>query len=395
MSAEKERLFDMVDKEQIYTHMYTLEGPRFPLDNMDKLDEAAEYIREKMNSYGANVITHEFSVDGFEGIFQNIEAHFGDESQPALIFASHYDSVEFCPGANDNLTGVAICLEISRILSQHSQCPHIIVNFFTLEEGHPGLNKKLRDAILENGIMDDSFRFKKVKYLEQYQILVRMMKSARAHGKPYAVGIEEFIQEFSSSFTDNEANYYKTVLEVYRPYSTEDHFGKLILVGSNRWVENAVKNNLQIKGVINIDTVGTIKHNRFSQSLPPIPRFMLRLNRTHFRKKCADFILVAADKNTKTLYRTFLKEARDESVGMPYVGLRLPFTYSSIVKMLPDLLRADHAPFWRYNIPSIFLTDTAELRWDRYHTKADEVKYLDFEVLKKITKAAIATVLEM
>ena len=64
VEEEVKIVIDGVDKEQIYQHIRAMEGPRFPLDNMDKLDEASEYIREKLEFYGAKVIIHEFTVDG-------------------------------------------------------------------------------------------------------------------------------------------------------------------------------------------------------------------------------------------------------------------------------------------------------------------------------------------
>jgi len=90
----------------------------------------------------------------------------GDKSQPAIILCSHYDTVEFSPGANDNLSDVATCLEISRILAQLSKPSHIIVNFFTLEEDHPVLNKKLKDAASKYSIISSTFRYTKVKYVD-------------------------------------------------------------------------------------------------------------------------------------------------------------------------------------------------------------------------------------
>ena len=83
-----------------------------------------------------------------------------------LFFCSHYDTEEFSLGVNDNLSDVATCLEISRILAQLSKQPHIIGNFITLEEGHPVLNKKLRDAASKYSIMSSSFRYTKEKYLD-------------------------------------------------------------------------------------------------------------------------------------------------------------------------------------------------------------------------------------
>jgi Zn-dependent M28 family amino/carboxypeptidase len=56
-----------------------------------------------------------------------------------------------------------------------------------------------------------------------------------------------------------------------------------------------------------------------------------------------------------------------------------------------DLLRSDHAPFWRQGIPGLFLTDTADFRYPHYHTPADTIDKVDFNFLTKICKAIVAT----
>ena len=60
-----------------------------------------------------------------------------------------------------------------------------------------------------------------------------------------------------------------------------------------------------------------------------------------------------------------------------------------------DLLRSDHAPFWRQGIPALFITDTADFRYAYYHTPADTIDKLDFSLMTKICKATIATALNL
>jgi aminopeptidase YwaD len=49
---------------------------------------------------------------------ENIIATGKGEGAPVLIFGAHYDSVEAGPGANDNASGVAVMLELARVLAR-------------------------------------------------------------------------------------------------------------------------------------------------------------------------------------------------------------------------------------------------------------------------------------
>ena len=59
---------------------------------------------------------------------------------------------------------------------------------------------------------------------------------------------------------------------------------------------------------------------------------------------------------------------------------------------IPDLLRSDHAPFWRAGMPAIMLTDTANFRSPHYHKATDTPDTLDYDFLLRVTRALVATV---
>lgn len=47
------------------------------------------------------------------------------------------------------------------------------------------------------------------------------------------------------------------------------------------------------------------------------------------------------------------------------------------LRLFPDLLRSDHAPFWERNVPAVFISDTANFRNPNYHTPQDTPDTLD------------------
>jgi hypothetical protein len=66
----------MIDKERLYQTVLQLEGPRYPLDNMDALNAAADTIAQELASYGLRVEMQEFKVRGMDETFRNVMLRF-------------------------------------------------------------------------------------------------------------------------------------------------------------------------------------------------------------------------------------------------------------------------------------------------------------------------------
>ena len=108
-----------------------------------------------------------------------------------------------------------------------------------------------------------------------------------------------------------------------------------------------------------------------------------------------NFIAILGDLNSEKLAQSFCNQCKLTSIDLPYASLQIPLTFEDITKFgLFDILRSDHAPFWREGIPALMLTDTANFRYPFYHTQADTIDKLDFDFMTKICKATIATAIE-
>jgi Zn-dependent M28 family amino/carboxypeptidase len=71
-----------------------------------------------------------------QGSFDNIVfATHGLEDGPFLLLGAHYDSVPGTPGADDNASAVAVCLECARLIRKHDLGPAMIVLFNREEDG--------------------------------------------------------------------------------------------------------------------------------------------------------------------------------------------------------------------------------------------------------------------
>lgn len=81
------------------------------------LRDAADYIERVWTSQGYDVIRYEYELDGEN--WANLEVTRRGERRPGeiVLIGAHYDSVFGSPGANDNGSGVAAMLELSRRLA--------------------------------------------------------------------------------------------------------------------------------------------------------------------------------------------------------------------------------------------------------------------------------------
>jgi acetylornithine deacetylase/succinyl-diaminopimelate desuccinylase-like protein len=83
--------------------------------NSEALRRAAAYIEAEWGALGYGVERLEYNVSGIP-CANLIATHEGrTRRDKILLLGAHYDSVVGSPGANDNASGVAALLEISRL----------------------------------------------------------------------------------------------------------------------------------------------------------------------------------------------------------------------------------------------------------------------------------------
>jgi Zn-dependent M28 family amino/carboxypeptidase len=84
------------------------------------LRAAAEYIRQAWTAQGLTVSEEPFEVAGQPCANVVTELKGSDRAREIVVVGAHYDSVVGAPGANDNGTGVALLVEMSRALAPES-----------------------------------------------------------------------------------------------------------------------------------------------------------------------------------------------------------------------------------------------------------------------------------
>ena len=386
-----------IDINEIYKTVVDLEGPKYPLDNMDALNEAADYILNKLKSYGVKTEIQEFYVKGFDEPFRNVVGLIGDQSKPAIVIGSHYDTVRDCPGANDNLSAVAVSLEVARVLSEMDNPPTVIIAAFTLEEKHPGLNKVLEQELFNNNIHDEKHRFTSADLLKFSKRVKQLAFTKMRNMVKYNQIYKEILSELKDTLQDDEIKYLSILIDVLNNFESEYTNGALTYsLGSQEFIKRVKLNNTKISNIINFDCLGWISDNKGTQKPLPVGeeiKPMLKLYKTEFNSTVGNYIGVMGDKNSQSILDEFLNHCKSTDVDMPYFGLNIPLEYSDIQKYMSDTLRSDHAPFWQAGIPGIFVSDTANFRSNYYHTGADTSDRLDYEFLGKIAFASLKTIL--
>lgn len=103
--------------ERIRAHISALQGVRHPVAAPEELERAADYIADSLQGLGYAVKEQRFTDRGRE--HRNLIA-----SRPGtipgcakVVVLAHYDTVPQTPGADDNASGVAVLLEVARLLS--------------------------------------------------------------------------------------------------------------------------------------------------------------------------------------------------------------------------------------------------------------------------------------
>ena len=107
-----------VSPDHIRSHIKALEGVRHPLVAPEALEQAADYISDVLRSLDYDVTDHSFPENG--RLFRNVIATRRGTRRPQerVVVLAHYDTVAGSPGADDNASGVAVMLEIARLLAR-------------------------------------------------------------------------------------------------------------------------------------------------------------------------------------------------------------------------------------------------------------------------------------
>lgn len=122
------------DEARVRGHVQYLAGTIGPRPTgSDAEARAGDYLNEKLTAFGYQVQRQPVALWGGRTSENLIATKRGDSR--TLVIGAHYDSVAASPGANDNASGVAVMLELARLLIREKNTPTIKFIAFGAEEG--------------------------------------------------------------------------------------------------------------------------------------------------------------------------------------------------------------------------------------------------------------------
>ena len=124
----------LVLEDALRAHVLTLAGrlgerhPGRPV----ALAEARDHVRRVLSGYGYDPVVRPYATA--RGEFANVEARLPGRERGLLVVGAHYDTAPGTPGADDNASGVAVLLELARLL--RAKAPRLSIAFaaFSTEE---------------------------------------------------------------------------------------------------------------------------------------------------------------------------------------------------------------------------------------------------------------------
>lgn len=196
----------------------------------------------------------------------------------------------------------------------------------------------------------------------------------------------------TSPGADDNATAVATVLEAARLFSRIDTTRSLQLVffdeeetgllGSSAFVDRLQSDNLQ--GAVILEMLGYACYESGCQQYPGNLPIEPPTDR-------GDFLAVLGDRGHMPLIHSF--EQAQRSNLPPIVTLPVP-----LARFLPpDLLRSDHAPFWKNGFGAVLVTDTANFRTPHYHQPSDTIDTIDrsfFTGSAQLVMNALTTLLQ-
>lgn len=104
------------------------------IEHFEALEQAASYIEQRWRAQGYEVASQPYTVEAVSVRNLEVERRGTEHPEQIVVVGAHYDSCAANPGANDNGSGVAAMLELSRAFAEVSTARTLRFVAFVNEE---------------------------------------------------------------------------------------------------------------------------------------------------------------------------------------------------------------------------------------------------------------------
>lgn len=212
-------------------------GPRVP--NTEAHKKCASWLVAEFRRRGLTVIEQKFQATHFTGVkynCTNIIAQYKPELTQRIVFAAHWDSRfqadqddtrknEPIAGADDGASGVAVLLEMARLLQQQSMDMGVdFVLFDAEDQGDDSENGKDNSKTWCLGSQHWAKNLHRPNYFPQFGILLDMVGGANAKFKKESISVQAAPKIVDRVWNTAAAlGYSNTFVPQVGPGITDDH----------------------------------------------------------------------------------------------------------------------------------------------------------------------------
>jgi Zn-dependent M28 family amino/carboxypeptidase len=220
-----------------------------------------------------------------------------------------------------------------------------------------------------------------VCYQGRYQNVVAVPEN---NGQPITLLCAHYDSVPTTPGADDNASGLAVMLEVARHFAGREKNLAFVafnceedgLIGSRDFVAHLKEYmTAPIRVVHVLEMVGYCDHKPDSQRspssfLPGMPTV-------------GDFLGLIANMPASKIVDSILKQVKILPQAPKVIALK---AVPGLQRLVPDIRRSDHAPFWDVGIPAIMWTDTSEFRNPHYHRPTDTPDTLDYEFMASVTE---------
>jgi len=130
----------VVDPKLLRAHVEMLSETFVPRDwrHVENLNRAAVYISQQLADAGAKVTEQPYrmrsSNENQGKTYRNVVARLGPDTRERVVVGAHYDAYAEYPAADDNASGVAALIEVTRLLAREPLPLGVDLVAYSLEE---------------------------------------------------------------------------------------------------------------------------------------------------------------------------------------------------------------------------------------------------------------------